>query len=89
MECSDTFLKLNIQAAYECGEYLGQVMFGRETLRQENREVVAQKWNAFVNEDKALTVINCGSHGSSINAGKIGAYPSLQKRRLQCGGRQF
>ena len=47
-------------------------MFGRETLRQENREVVAQKWNAFVNEDKALTVINCGSHGSSINAGKIG-----------------
>lgn len=47
-------------------------MFGRETLRQENREVVAQKWNAFVNEDKALTVINCGTHGSSINAGKIG-----------------
>ena len=68
----DTFLKLNIQAAYESGEYLGQVMFGRETLRQENREVVAQKWNAFVNEDKALTVINCGTHGSSINAGKIG-----------------
>ena len=47
-------------------------MFGRERLRQENREVVAQKWNAFVNEDKALTVINCGTHGSSINAGKIG-----------------
>lgn len=68
----DTFLKLHIQSAYEAGDYLGQVMFGRENLRQENQEVTAQKWNAFISGDKALAVINCGTYGSSIHGGKIG-----------------
>lgn len=68
----DTFLKMNIQSDMKNGEYLGQVMFGRETLRQGNDEVVAQKWNAYVNEEKALAIINNGTHGSSVEDGKIG-----------------
>ena len=68
----DTYLKLKIASAMEQGDYLGQVMFGREALRQEGREVVAQKWNCFTDGEKALAVINCGSHGSSVENGEIG-----------------
>lgn len=68
----DTFLKLNIKTAMDKGEYLGQVMFGRETLEQNGQETVAQKWNCFADERKAVAVFNCGTHGSSINNGEIG-----------------
>ena len=68
----DTFLKLHIGTDMEEGDYLGQVMFGREKLKQGGQEVVAQKWNCLTNGQKALAVINCGNHGSCVRNGEIG-----------------
>ena len=68
----DTFLKLHIGTDMEEGDYLGQVMFRREKLKQGGQEVVAQKWNCLTNGQKALAVINCGNHGSCVRNGEIG-----------------
>lgn len=67
----DTFLKLNLRTAIEEGDYWGQVMFGREALRQHGQEVTAQKWNCFADDKKAVAVINCGTYGSSADRGEI------------------
>lgn len=69
---NDMVLKLLIPTALEQGEYYGQVMFGREKLKQAGEEVVAQKWNAVVENEKALAILNRGSHGSSEENGTIG-----------------
>lgn len=67
----DTYLKLKIDSVMDQADYLGQVMFGREKLAQEGREVVAQKWNCLTDGEQALAVINCGNHGSSVERGEI------------------
>lgn len=67
----DTVLKLMIPTTLEKGSYLGQVMFGRETLQQ-GSEVVAQRWNALTDGKNAIAVYNRGSHGSSEKNGVIG-----------------
>lgn len=67
----DMYLKLKIATGIEEGDYLGQVMFGREKLRQDGQEVVAQKWNCLTDGQKALAVVNCGNHGSSVEKGEI------------------
>lgn len=69
---NDMVLKLMISTAVENGAYYGQVMFGREMLRQQGEEVVSQKWNALVGEGKGVAVLNRGSHGSSEEDGTIG-----------------
>ena len=69
---NDTVLKLMIPSVMERGTYYGQVMFGREALAQEGQEVVAQRWNAWTDGEKAFTAVNCGSYGSSIEDGVIG-----------------
>lgn len=69
---NDMVLKLLIPTVLEHGDYYGQVMFGREKLKQEGEEVVAQKWNAIVEKEKALVVLNRGSYGSSEENGVIG-----------------
>ncbi len=69
---NDTVLKLMIPTTLETGDYLGQVMFGRETLKQNHAEVVAQKWNALTDGKRAFAVLNRGSHGSSVKDGVIG-----------------
>lgn len=69
---NDTVLKWMIPSAMERGTYYGQVMFGREALAQEGQEVVAQRWNAWTDGEKAFTAVNCGSYGSSIENGVIG-----------------
>lgn len=67
----DTVLKLMIPTTLKTGSYVGQVMFGRETLKQ-GTEVVAQKWNALTDGKNALAIYNRGSHGSSQKDGVIG-----------------
>lgn len=69
---NDMVLKLMIPADMQDGVYIGQTMFGRETLMQEGREVVAGRWNALTDGKKTLAVLNKGSHGSSVEHGVIG-----------------
>ena len=69
---NDMVLKMQIPTVLENGSYLGQVMFGHETLCQEGQEVVAQKWNAITDGRRALAVFNRGSHGSCERDGVIG-----------------
>lgn len=68
----DMVLKMQIPQTKEKGKYYGQVMFGREELAQEGQETVAQKWNAFVGDEKAVALINTGTHGSCVKDGVIG-----------------
>lgn len=67
---ADKMLKLRIPTLVS-GEYAGQIVFGRETLPQNGKEVVSQKWVAMLDGDKALAVINDGIHGSSNRSGVI------------------
>ncbi|MDO4292903.1 MAG: glycoside hydrolase family 38 C-terminal domain-containing protein [Eubacteriales bacterium] len=69
---NDMVLKLEMPTALEHADYYGQVMFGREKLRQGGQETVAQKWNALTDGRHALAVLNRGSHASSVDEGVIG-----------------
>jgi alpha-mannosidase len=66
-------LKLSVPTWFENGVYMGQVAYGRDELRGNGKEVVAQKWTALVSkqQDKAITCINDGIYGSDYCDGEF------------------
>ncbi len=67
----DRFLKLAIPFR-DTAHYLGQVAFGVSPLREDGREVVAQKWVAITrNDGMAVTVVNEGCYGSDFKDGEL------------------
>lgn len=69
----DKALKLAVPSALAGPAYWGQVVFGRDVLPAEEREVVAQQWTALVSEHDglALTCINEGVYGSDMVNGEM------------------
>lgn len=69
----DRMLKLSVPTPFRSGRYLGQTAFGIAELARNGDEAVAQKWVAVVSEadDKALTCINEGVHGSDFAEGEL------------------
>ncbi len=46
-------------------DFVGQTMFGRDTLRQEEKETYFQKWCGMFSEGKGFAVLNDGTYGGS------------------------
>lgn len=68
-------LKLLLQStAGENSSLSGQIMFGKEELKQEGREVVAQKWVMVTEKalEQSLLVLNQGTYGLSYDRGTLG-----------------
>nr|WP_276510078.1 glycoside hydrolase family 38 C-terminal domain-containing protein [Paenibacillus qinlingensis] len=73
----DTMLKLAIPTILHEGRYVGQTIYGVQSLETDGTEVVAQKWTALVSDsgNGAVTLINDGIYGSDCSNGVI--RPSL------------
>jgi len=68
----DRMLKLSIPTVDVGARYVGQTAFGVETLPNDGRECVAQKWvAALVKPGRALTIINEGCYGSDCKGGEV------------------
>lgn len=69
----DRMLKLSLPTPFKEAEYFGQVAYGRDTLRSNGDEVIAQKWVAVISKqhDLALSVINDGIYGSDCEKGEM------------------
>jgi alpha-mannosidase len=69
----EQYLKLMLHTPYTEHNFMGQIMFGREELKQ-GEETVSQKW-VMVQEkdsDRAVAVLNKGTHGASCKEGELG-----------------
>ena len=69
-------LKLAVPTSLEDGGYWGQGIYGREALKCDGEEVVAQSWTAVVGAAtggaaaQALSILNRGSYGSDFAGGE-------------------
>lgn len=68
------YLKLMVNTAMPySSDFVGQVMFGRDTLASTGEETVSQKWLALCNgTDSAFTVLNAGTYGANRMGARIG-----------------
>ena len=66
-------LKLAVPTAFAEPRFVGQVAYGVETLPNNGREAVAQKWVAAVDEKSGMSfsIINDGTHGFSMHDGEV------------------
>ena len=71
---SEKRLKLMVPTTLdgEDSEYQGQTIFGREKLRADYWEVLAQYWQAVTDGEYALAIIDDGVYGSHCYAGEAG-----------------
>lgn len=60
-------IKLNIPAAFDSTECIGEQAYGRETLKTALEENVSQKYIAICSKDKAILAENNGIYGSSFD----------------------
>ncbi|HOV68966.1 MAG TPA: glycoside hydrolase family 38 C-terminal domain-containing protein [Clostridia bacterium] len=69
----ERMLKLSVPTLLNDSYHVGQTCFGTERLYTNGDEAVSQKWCATVSDvdDKAVTVINSGTHGSSFKNGEM------------------
>jgi len=65
-------LKIGIPLADSVrGRFVGQTAFGVQELVQNGEEAVAHAWVAAAGSDRALTVVNDGTYGSSMERGEL------------------
>lgn len=68
---SDAMVKLSFPTTLENSDCFGQVMFGREQLRNDGSENIAQHWIAVADKQRALRIINVGLYGSDFQDGEL------------------
>jgi len=64
-------LKLSIPTVFEGGHYTGKTAYGRDELRSNGHEAVAQHWVMLDNGKQAVSLINAGTYGSSCDGSEI------------------
>lgn len=64
-------VKLSLPTCLDNTTCYGKVMAGRDRLRDDGTENVAQKWIAVTGEGRAVTLINEGVYGSSFQEGEL------------------
>lgn len=64
-------LKLSFPLAFERASCYGQTAFGRDELKTDGTEQVAQKWVAAANESDALTIANSGTYALDFADGEL------------------
>ena len=64
-------VKLNIPSDFVNSNCIGEEAYGREELKNELEENVAQKYVAIFDEKSAISVLNKGTYGSSFDNGEL------------------
>ncbi|HJD23533.1 MAG TPA: alpha-mannosidase [Firmicutes bacterium] len=64
-------VKLSLLSALPEAACRGQVMFGRDDMRDDGNEFVFQQWVSLENDDCALLVSNTGSYAGSFCGGEL------------------
>lgn len=67
----DKMVKLSLPAAMDGAACWGQVMGGRDRMREDGRENVAQQWVAVTGQGRAWTVINDGLYAHDFCGGEL------------------
>lgn len=68
----EQYLKMMLKLPETENEFSGQIMFGREVLKQ-GEETVSQKWVMVSDrKDNALAVLNKGTYGAGYKDGELG-----------------
>lgn len=66
---ADRMYKLSFDTCFENPEFIGQSVFGRETLLKDEKEVTFHKWCGLFKAGKGLAIINnCSYAGSSFGS---------------------
>ncbi len=60
-------VKLNVPAAFATTACIGEHAYGRETLKEAQKENVSQRYIILRGEDAAIMAANCGTYGSSYD----------------------
>ena len=70
---ADKMVKLHIPTSLKQSNFIGQAVFGTETLKNDGSEVVAQRFVAFTQEDseECFAIINNCLYGHSAKDGEI------------------
>lgn len=63
--------KLSFPTTMEESKFVGQTMFGRDDLRQGNKEVYFHNWCGMLEENAGFAVLNNGTYGGSADAGVL------------------
>lgn len=64
-------LKLAIPTSIKDSEYVGQVMYGYDSLPSDGKEAVSQRWSGVRGDGRLLSVINDRVYGSSLEGQEI------------------
>ena len=67
----EMYLKLEMESALENPRFVGQVMFGEDTLYS-GEEVVSQRYLALADASRAVSVMGDGGYGSSLRGNRLG-----------------
>ncbi len=62
---SNVMYKLSFDTTMKNADYVGQMAFGRESIRHDGHEASYQKWCALVQGDTGFAVLNRGTYGGS------------------------
>lgn len=63
--------KLNFPTTLKNAKAISQMLFGKEEMAKENKEVMCQKWCGLFEESNGLAVLNRGTHAYSADGGDI------------------
>ena len=63
--------KLTFDSTLNNPDFIGQSMFGRESLRSDGNEVTFQKWCGLFDKKMSLAIINKGTYGGSSKDGCV------------------
>lgn len=63
--------KLSFPTQMKDSRFVGQTMFGRDELRQDEKEVYFHNWSGLFTEEKGLAVLNNGTYGGSAKDGVL------------------
>lgn len=67
----NTLYKLSFETDFTNPEFWGQTAYGKEKLLTDEKEITYQKWCAFKDGKKSLSVINNGTYGGSAKGNQL------------------
>jgi len=68
---ANVLYKLGFNTTFDRADFVGQQMFGKEEMLQEEKEVTFQKWCGLFKDDNGFVVLNRGTHGGSCKDGRM------------------
>lgn len=75
--------KLGFNTVLDNGDFVGQQVFGSESMLKEEKEVTFQKWCGLFEKNMGFAVLNRGTYGGSAKDGHLNL--TLMRTPVYCG----